>query len=223
MGLFHAMIVQLCWLSIALITIVLSIITAKELIDLESRMNKLHDGTIPNLRTCLVDKPATNDCDDESFCTKYTNPANPDVSFMASKYFSCLDPIVCKKFFNGINGSNPELKAQWQNTMKFRGVNIPYVFIGSLMTRAVSSAIGAFSQSLEFCKIRMSRVASRSLNQLRYLTGIASAIFFFAIAGLLYAIDTTKVINDIIDAECYGFRGESIKARQSNKQTIIVI
>lgn len=70
-----SLIVELCWLSIALVTVVLLIITAKELLDLQKDLNRLHSGNLNNTHACLFRRPNTTEFSNADTCTTYTNPA----------------------------------------------------------------------------------------------------------------------------------------------------
>ena len=212
--------VEFCWLSIALVTIALSINTATELLDLQQNLNRLHRGNVPQLRTCLFRKPATTDCTtDPSVCTKYNNPAeNNDEVFEASKFFSCENPDFCRTFFQATEQnataddasaeSIAALSQQWNNALTYQGVSIPFLFVGSLMARAFASALAAFLEMFQMCKIRLSKRFLKILLYTKNTLGGLSSILFFLIGALLYSLDSKSIINDVVDARCYDFQGE---------------
>ncbi|EGD81429.1 hypothetical protein PTSG_02150 [Salpingoeca rosetta] len=223
--------VELCWLSIALVTIVLSIFTAQQLLRLESDLNDLHSGNMDKLRTCLFNKPATTDCPDPASssydpdtdpCVTYQNPAEDnDNTFRASRFFSCANPDFCRTFFEATeNGTSTGgsgtivagLSKQWNNVLTYQGISIPYLFVGGLMGRAASGVMAAFLETFQMCRIRLSKSFLKGLLYLKNITGVLSCVVFFLFWILLDRLDRKSIIQDVIDARCYDFDGLKVLA-----------
>eukprot|EP00056_Hartaetosiga_gracilis_P005473 m.84965 g.84965 ORF g.84965 m.84965 type:complete len:353 (-) comp12177_c0_seq2:106-1164(-) len=218
-----ATVVQFCFLSIAIITVALSIQTAVGLKQFEDQLNNLHRGNVENLRTCLWDLPDTSDCSDPRFCTKYINPAKDnDEFFFASEYNSCTDSSFCKTFFQATEGTNETapsvaaLSSQWNNILEVGGVSITGLIGACLMLRSVSGISGSVAEVLHLFGRDYKSLLLRSLRYLKFGMGILSILGFLVIAILLSSVADKSLVSRVVAAGCYDYQGLTIL---SNYQT----